>query len=278
MLWFMPEGDTLHLIARRMQPLVGQALRAVALPRSTQPTGHLVGKRLEAVEARGKNLLVTFEGAWVLHTHLRMNGAWRVRARASGEPARLPAGSVVYLATDTHEALCTNAPSVTLARRGSLRLDPLRSLGPDLLADPVDLGALAKRLRGAAEIALGVAVMDQRLVSGIGNVWKSEGLFACGLDPFAPVARFTDEELRALLAHVRSAMVANVDGTAHRRALVPARSGRRVTRFEPGGSRMGPAVYERARQPCRRCSTPIERTMQGTRSTYACPRCQPRRA
>jgi endonuclease-8 len=273
----MPEGDTLHAIARRMQPLVGHAVSALALPRSTQATGHLVGKRIETIEARGKNLFVTFEGKWVLHTHLLMNGAWRVRAR-TGEPrTRFPPGSVVYLATAQHEALCTNAPRVTLARRGSLRFDPLASLGPDLLADEVDLVAMARRLIGAADVPLGVAVMDQRLVSGIGNVWKSEGLFARGLDPFAPVARFTEDELVGLLSHLRTAMQANVDGTAHRRALVPARSGPRITRLEVGGTRAGAAVYERAGQPCPQCGGRIVRTLQGTRSTYACPRCQPAR-
>jgi endonuclease-8 len=273
----MPEGDTLHTIAQRLQPLVGHAVASLTLPRSTQPAAHLVGKRVEAVEARGKNLLVTFEGKWVLHTHLRMNGSWRIRARDGALRTRFPPGSVVYLATDTHEALCTNAPTVTLARRGSLRFDPLRSLGPDLLADEVDLAAMAARLASAADVPLGVAVMDQRLVSGIGNVWKSEGLFARGLDPFAPVSRFTPEELVGLLAHVRAAMQANVDGTAHRRALVPSTSGPRVTRLAIGGARTGAAIYERGGQPCPRCGGRIERRMQGTRSTYACPRCQPPR-
>jgi endonuclease-8 len=273
----MPEGDTLHAIARRMQPLVGHAVSALALPRSTQPAGHLVGKRIETIEARGKNLFVTFEGKWVLHTHLLMNGAWRIRARTGELRTRFPPGSVVYLATDLHEALCTNAPRVTLARRGSLRFDPLASLGPDLLADEVDLAAMARRLLGAADLPLGVAVMDQRLVSGIGNVWKSEGLFARGLDPMSPVSRFTEDELVGLLDHVRTAMQANVDGTARRRALVPARSGPRVTRLAIGGARAGTAVYERAGQPCPQCGGRIGRTMQGTRSMYACPHCQPSR-
>jgi endonuclease-8 len=274
----MPEGDTLHAIARRMQPLVGHAVAALVLPRSTQPTTHLTGKRIEAIEARGKNLFVTFEGTWVLHTHLLMNGAWRIRSRTGEVRTRFPPGAVVYLATDQLEALCTNAPKVTLARRGSLRFDPLASLGPDLLADEVDLVAMARRLLECADVPLGLVVMDQRVVSGIGNVWKSEGLFARGLDPFAPASRFTEEELVGLLDHVRTAMQANVDGTAHRRALVPARSGPRVTRLAIGGARSGTAVYERAGQPCPRCGSRIERRTQGTRSTYACSRCQPARS
>ncbi|MBX7195819.1 MAG: hypothetical protein K1X94_27440 [Sandaracinaceae bacterium] len=275
----MPEGDTLHRIALRMQPLVGGLVEALSLPRGTQPTAHLVGKRIVSIEARGKNLLVTFEGRWVLHTHLRMNGAWRLRARDDRPlSSRFPRGTVVHLATATHEALCTNAPTVVLARAGSLRFDPLASLGPDLLADEVDLDAMVRRLRAADETPIGLAVMDQRLVAGIGNVWKSEGLFARGLDPFAPVARFADDELRALLAHLHMAMQANVDGRAHRRALVPARGGPRITRLSVGGAREGHAVYERAGAPCLACGTRVERRKQGTRSTYVCPRCQPARS
>ncbi len=272
----MPEGDTLHRIARKMQPLVGQTLTALRLPRSTQATSHLVGKRIEQVEARGKNLLVTFEGRWVLHTHLRMNGAWRIRERRS-EPGALPPGTVVYFATEAHEAVCTNAPTVVLARGGSMRFDPLKSLGPDLLADEVDLDAMVTRLRGADTTPLGVAVMDQRLVAGIGNVWKSEGLFAASLDPFAPVARFTDDELRGMLASVRALMQKNVDGTVHRRSFVPARGGPRITRLDVGGARAGHAVYERGGQPCSACGGRIARVKQLTRSTYFCPTCQPAR-
>lgn len=273
----MPEGDTLHRIARKMQPLVGQTLTDFVLPRSTQATSHLVGKRIEHVEARGKNLLVTFEGRWVLHTHLRMNGAWRIRARRV-ESGAFPFGTVVYFATPTHEAVCTNAPTVTLARSGSMRFDPLKSLGPDLLADVIDVEAMVARLRQADALPIGVAVMDQRLVAGIGNVWKSEGLFARGLDPFAPVARFSDDELRDLLTHVRALMQKNVDGTVHRRALVPARGGPRVTRLEVGGALTGHAIYERKGLPCPRCGTRIEREKQGTRTTYVCRTCQPSRA
>ncbi|GAB4215988.1 MAG: Fpg/Nei family DNA glycosylase [Sandaracinaceae bacterium] len=273
----MPEGDTLHRIARRMQPLVGERVEVLRLPRSTQPTAHLVGAAVERIEALGKNLLVRFTGGWVLHTHLRMNGRWRLRRRDGVGHAPLLPESVVYLATTGHEALCTSAPTVVLAREGSLRLDGLRGLGPDLLAPEVDLDAMARRLASAADRPLGVAVMDQRLVAGIGNIWKSEGLFACGLDPFAPVARFTHDELVAVLAHTRRAMLANVEGTIHRKALVPRTSGGRVTRLEARRGEPSFAVYERSGEPCLRCGGPIGRAKQGTRPTYWCPRCQPTR-
>jgi uncharacterized protein (TIGR02449 family) len=138
--------------------------------------------------------------------------------------------------------------------------------------------AMIARLRQEDALPIGVAVMDQRLVAGIGNVWKSEGLFARGLDPFAPVARFTDDELRGLLTHVRALMQKNVDGTVHRRSLVPARGGRRVTRLEVGGALTGHAIYERKGLPCLACGTRIERDKQGTRTTYVCRTCQPSRA
>lgn len=158
-----------------------------------------------------------------------------------------------------------------------MRFDPLASLGPDLLGPEVDLDAMVKRLRVADDTPLGVAVMDQRLIAGIGNVWKSEGLFAAGLDPFASVAQFGDEELRGLLAGVRALMQQNVDGTVHRRSLVPTRGGPRITRVDVGGARGGHDVYERAGQACRRCGGRISRAKQLTRSTYCCPTCQPSR-
>jgi len=273
----MPEGDTLHAIARKLQPLVGERVVALSLPRTTQPTSHLVGRSIERIEALGKNLLVHFEGRWILHTHLRMNGRWRMRRREPARRPALPPGSVVYLATATHEALCVDAPVVTLARAGSLRLRALADLGPDLLAPEVDLEALVRRLRTADEAPIGLALCDQRLVAGIGNIWKSEALFALGLDPLALVARFTDEELRALLLHTRVAMQANVDGRAHRRALVPRTAGPRITRFEGGRALAGHAVYERAGLACSRCGSRVTRVRQGTRTTYLCAHCQPRR-
>ncbi len=273
----MPEGDTLHAIARKLQPLVGERVVSLSLPRSTQPTAHLVGRAVERIEAIGKNLLVHFEGRWILHTHLRMNGRWRVRRLGPSRVHALPPGSVVHLATPTYEALCVDAPVVTLARAGSLRLRALADLGPDLLAPEVDLDALVRRLRRADDDPLGLALCDQRLIAGIGNIWKSEALFALGLDPLAAVSRFADEELRALLLHTRAAMQANVDGRAHRRALVPRTAGPRVTRFAGGRALAGHAVYERAGLACSRCGGRVERVRQGTRTTYLCGRCQPRR-
>lgn len=273
----MPEGDTIHRIARGMQRLVGARVEDFVLPRSTQSTDHLIGSRIERIDAAGKNLLVRFEEGWVLRTHLRMYGRWRLRERAGGARAPLLADAVVYLATANYEALCTAAPVVTLARERSMRLDDLHMLGPDLLAPDVDLDAIVRRVATASALPLGEAILRQRLVAGIGNVWKSELLHARGLDPFAPVACFPHDELARLFAHARLVMLENVDGRAGRRALLPGAWKTRVARREARWGEPVLSVYGRAGAPCFACGTPIRRAHQAGRSTYWCPRCQPSR-
>jgi endonuclease-8 len=255
----MPEGDTLHRAAATLSPyLEGHAVRALELPRRGERVSSVVGKRVTKVEARGKNLLVHFENGIVLHTHLKMNGLWRVYAPLQKRPF-VSGNVVVTLEVDTGAiAYCWRAPIVRLVRARALASDPrIASLGPDPIADGFDAEEAIRRLRLLDTTPLGEALLDQRVIAGIGNVWKSELCFRHLLDPFAPVARFTDDELRALLASTVKGM---------RRGVL---SGMRPHR-----------VYGRLGKACLRCgTTPITMARQGemNRSTYHCRTCQPAR-
>lgn len=253
----MPEGDTLHRAALRLRPLLeGRRVRALDLPRRAERVHAVAGQRVDAVEARGKNLLVWFEGGLVLHTHLKMNGVWR----GYGPGERVPGiggDVVVALDVDGAFAVCWRAPIVRVLRASEVERDPmLGALGPDPIDLDFDPGEVLRRLRARDATPLGVALLDQRALAGIGNVWKSELLFEHRLDPFAPIARFEDDELRALLA------------TASRRMRGGFARGIRPRR-----------VYGQAGAPCPRCGEAIAMARQGSmgRSTYHCARCQPAR-
>jgi endonuclease-8 len=244
----MPEGDSLHRAAARLGPLVGLPVTASSPhPRGlvTGVAAAIDGRRLESVEAVGKNLLLRFEGGPVVRSHLRMSGRWRVGPVGS----RRPGMPWLVLRAGTIEATQWNGPVLTL--------DPgaLRRLGPDLLADGVEPAALVPLLRrtdGARE--LGEVLQDQRLVAGVGNMWMCETLWAARISPWLPVAAASDEELLAALAWARVAMRASVVG-----------------------SRPDRSVYRRAGRPCRRCGALVESRGQGieNRTAYWCEGCQP---
>lgn len=268
----MPEGDTIFRTATvlRRALLGGTVRRAMAQPRPgltrVPRLDGLVGRRIEAVEARGKHLLIGFSGGAWLRTHMRMKGSWH-RYRP-GETWRFPqARASCVLETDAAVAVCFDAPEVELLTDADLpRHRALRQLGPDLLAVEPDLDEALRRLRERPAVALGEALLDQRALAGIGNVIKSEACFMEGFDPWAPVGAFADDELARLVERARSVLAANTGGGA--RVTTGSRS--------PGRSLW---VYRRARRPCRRCGTLILARRQGdqARTTYWCPSCQPAR-
>jgi endonuclease-8 len=245
----MPEGDTLHRAAARLQVLVGQRVQVeTPHPRAAgkRLAERLDGRRLEAVEAVGKNLLLRFEGGLVLRSHLRMSGRWRVEPRG-GRRVGLP---WLVLRGAEHEAVLWNGPLLELVgpREATGRL------GPDILADPPDLEAMVRRLRAAPqEREVGDALLDQRLVAGIGNLWKAEALWDARISPWSPLGAVADEELRAALDAAHRLMRAGVEG---------ARPLRRV--------------YRRTGRACRRCGASIRSRPQGddVRTAYWCPGCQ----
>ena len=260
----MPEGDSLFRLAARLGPVLeGKVVLGLEFPRSALQGHDLVGRAIEKVEARGKNLLVRFAGNRTLHLHLRMTGRVAVLRSAGAKP--WPSASLI-LDVEGARVVCTGAPRVRLLKTDALHADPrLRRVGPDLLGGAFDAAAALRNLRARASVALGEALLDQRALAGIGNIYKSELLFRHGLDPFAPVARFTDDELRALVADAEVLLRRNAE----------ARSGRRITR--KAGHPADHSVYLRARRPCFDCGGLIRSSAQALRTTYYCPRCQPAR-
>ena len=269
----MPEGDTIFRTAEVLRAALLNrritAARAQPQPglRIVPDLSRVVGSVVERIEPRGKHLLIGFDNGLTLRTHLRMSGSWH-RYRP-GEAWRRPVRQAsVVLETAEAVAVAFNAPVVELLTDAQLRRSaPLASLGPDLLAAAFDADEAIRRLRERDDEQLGNALLDQRAMAGIGNVYKSEVAFLEGLDPWAPVRAFEDEELRTVLS------------TARRLLHVNTRGGARVT---TGSGARGEAlwVYGRGGRPCRRCATPVRHGRQGdlARLTFWCPRCQPSRA
>ena len=273
----MPEGDTLHRTADGLRPyLVGRAIVAAraAGPGAVPRVGRIVGATVTDVAAVGKNLLVRFDNGLELRTHLRMTGSWH-RYRPGERWRRPPSRARLVLEVPGAVAVCFDAPVVELLEiRAESLHPPLAGLGPDLL-DPAwgpDLAAEAlRRLRDPARAgrAIGEAIVDQRALAGIGNVYKSEVLFIERVDPWARVDELPDVTLDALVATARGLLVANADRRAGPERVTTGRA--RAAAGQPLW------VYDRAGRPCRRCGTPIGRRRQGTelpRLTFWCPRCQ----
>src|SRR5687768_24540 len=190
-LGLVPEGDSLRRAAARLQPLVGQQLEVeTPHPRAAvkRIAERLDGRRLESVEAVGKNLLLRFEGGAVLRSHLRMTGRWRLEPRGAKRVGR----PWLVLRGAEHEAVLWNGPVLELDN-GDVR----RRLGPDILDGPPDLDAIVRNLRTTDQAReLGDALLDQRLVAGIGNMWKAEALWEVKLSPWSRLRELSDDELR----------------------------------------------------------------------------------
>ena len=253
----MAEGDSILRIARRLDERLAGSSVSVLTPGPRRPAGlaatEIDGRVLERVESRGKHLLIHFEGGLALHSHLGMKGSWELYA--SGERWRRPRPQAwIALVGNGTEAVNFGGSRMRIATEAGLRRDPkLARLGPDLLADDFVPARAIERLRSRPELDLGVALLGQRLVAGIGNIFKSEGCFAAGVDPTQPIGSLSDEELTGVLEATRELMLEAV------------RTGR-----QPG------QVYRRADRPCPRCGTTIASRAQGdeARTTYWCPSCQ----
>lgn len=260
----MPEGDTLHRTARTLR-VVLENQRLVRVRSSVPAIAHaeLSGHVVEAVSALGKNLLIRFDDGRVLHTHLRMRGAWHVYR--PGERFFRPEHQArVILEVADALAVCFAAPTVRLLSPKEAETDGyLRGLGPDLIPDDFDEALAVRGLRELAEFPIGEAVMNQTALAGVGNIFKSETLFTCRMNPFSAVTHFTEDELHFLVQTARALL----------RRSVAADGMQRVTTASVHGQYW---VYRRSGQPCRVCRSRIGMRYQGTqrRSTYYCPECQ----
>jgi endonuclease-8 len=250
------EGDTILRLARRFEAtLLGEEVTAAA----PNPRGkaarieQLGGRTLEEVWAHGKHLVLGF-GEVSLHSHLGMSGGWHFyRPRARWRRPRSSAWAV--LSGGGWDAVQFGGPTLQVGPTARVRRNPqLTRLGPDILAAGFDPDAVIPALRADPTRGLGDALLDQHLVAGIGNIFKSEACFAARVDPWRPVGELSDEELRAVLLAAREQMLSAVErGDRHR--------------FQ---------IYKRRQSVCPSCRGPVSSRGQGdaNRTTYWCPRCQ----
>ncbi len=257
----MPEGDTIAYAARRMRPVLeGHVPEAIRTPhprfgRDRWPE-RLGGRAVTEIGTHGKHLFLRFEGDFVIHSHLRMTGTWGVYApgRRWGRSPRL---AWLVLERGGHQVVQFNGPVLELLTEGRTRFDRrLAALGPDILAAEFDAGRFLARLRADDYTrGIGDALLDQRNVAGIGNLWKSEGCWDAAIDPWRPVREVSDAEALAVIEAIRPRMLASAQ-----------------TGDQSGDLR----VFRRHGQPCRRCGTRIRARGQGddNRTTFWCPGCQ----
>ena len=260
----MPEGDTIHYAANRIRPVLeGHVPDALDTPhprfaRDRWPE-RLAGRSVQSVDAHGKHLFLRFEGGLTIHSHLRMSGSWRVFDRGQ-RWSRAPRNAWLVARRGDREVVQFNGPVLELMTESRTRFDQrIAGLGPDILAPgEFDAERFLRRLRQDDPTRpIGDALLDQRTIAGIGNLWKVEGCFGTGLDPWRPTGRVSDEEALAVVAFCRPRMQRSAsDGNQ--------------SRFK--------TVYGRADLPCPRCGPPQLIEVRGqwddNRPTFWCPRCQ----
>jgi endonuclease VIII len=262
----MPEGDVVWRTARQLDAaLTGRVLTRSDFRVPRFATTDLAGRAVTETVSRGKHLLTRVDGGLTVHTHLRMDGSWRIRP-ASGYPARDHRIRLV-LGNDSHLALGYQLGVVEVLRTGS-ESRVLGHLGPDLLGPGWDAAEAVRRLRAGPDRPVGEALLDQSNLAGLGNLYKSEVLFLRGVDPWRPAGSVDD--LEALVELARRLLEANKERVGQVTTGNPAR-GRETW------------VYGRPGRPCRRCGAEIRSVRKPggqpgdpeERVTFWCPRCQP---
>ncbi len=257
----MPEGDTILAIAGKLRPaLLDREIEQVHTPQLRHKLDawpqKLAGARVGRIDTHGKHLFLRFDNGLTVHSHLRMSGRWYVFGR-DWEWRRNPRAAWLVLRTAGQDVVQFNGPILELARDTRMRTDPyLRRLGPDVLADELDWPAILTRLRSDDPTRpVADALLDQRTLAGIGNLWKNESLWFQRIDPWRRMADVSDEELESVVRCAREMMLREV---------------------RTGGRLSGGEVFEQARRPCPRCRTRIRLRGQWdeNRMTYWCPRCQ----
>jgi endonuclease-8 len=231
----------------------------------------IVGRTIESVSARGKHLLIAFSGGLVLRTHLRMNGSWHLY-RPGVRWRRPPSDMRLLLATADVVAVAFTVQDAEFLSSAQLaRHRQLTALGPDLLGADFDAADVLHRMRSHNGETIATVLLNQRVVAGIGNEFKSEVLFLAGVDPRTLVTALGDADLDRIIRISREQLTANVLPRA--KTLTPAR-GRRTTRSLDPSAKLW--VYGRGGKPCRRCGAVIQLSRSGAdaRLTYRCPQCQ----
>jgi endonuclease-8 len=281
----MPEGDTIHRAAATLQRAIGG--RVVTRFASVLPTLNRVdadaplrGRTVERVEARGKHLLIWFSGDLVLRTHMRMHGSWHIYR--PGERWQRPHGDMrILIETEAMHAVAFTVPVAEFVTPRELsRHEVVGQLGPDPLTADFRADEAIARMQAHADVEIAEVLLDQTVIAGLVNVFKSEVLFGARVNPFVRVSELTREQLAEITAVAVRFMRANAgsdlrhtDGSASTGFVTYAGMRRTTGRVDPSARLW---VYGRGGQPCRRCGTRISRQRQGrhARSTYWCERCQ----
>ncbi|MGW0365118.1 DNA-formamidopyrimidine glycosylase family protein [Streptomyces sp. NPDC002990] len=273
----MPEGDSVWRAAARLHTaLAGKPLTRSDLRVPRFATADLTGRTTLDVTPRGKHLLARFEGGLTLHSHLRMDGAWRVFAtgqRWHGGPTH---EIRAILGTAEHTAVGYRLPVLELLRTADEER-VVGHLGPDLLGPDWDPDLAAANLLAAPARPLGEALLDQRNLAGIGNIYKAELCFLAQVTPWTPVGALPEATLPRLAAAAHRLLAANIDGSTDTTGTTGNPTPRDAERRNTTGIRRPGRnlfVYGRAHRPCLRCGTPVREAPQDDRPTYWCPRCQ----
>jgi endonuclease-8 len=257
----MPEGDTIHHAANRIRPvLAGRVPDEIVTPHPRfgmdRWPQRLAGRAVEAVDALGKHLFIHWEGGLLLHSHLRMTGAWKVVAEGR-RWRRSPARAWLVLRAGGHEVVQFDGPVLELMTESRARFDQrIAGLGPDVLADEFDSRRYLRRLREDDQTRpIGDTLLEQRNLAGLGTIWRTEGLFAAAIDPWRPTGEVSDDAALAVVEAVRPRM---------------ARSARQ------GFDRRDITIYGRGGRPCPRCGALVRSGNQGdnNRRLFWCPGCQ----
>lgn len=275
----MPEGDTIFRSARALhRALAGRTITrfetAYAHLASVNDDKKVAGRTVERVEARGKWLLMHFSGDLILVTHMRMNGSWHLYQ--TGEKWRRPRKDMrVVIETVDWSAVGFTVPIAEFHSAASLlRKTMISKLGPDLLKQDFDFAGILAEMQKHADEQIAEVLLNQRVMAGVGNVYKSEICFMCGVNPFCQVRTLDPQQLEQLVFTARKFLALNVaedvDGEISTYAGL-----RRTTHTSKQSARLW--VYGRRGEPCRRCGTSIEMRKQGVgaRTTFWCPACQP---
>ncbi|MEA2164335.1 MAG: endonuclease [Thermoanaerobaculia bacterium] len=253
----MPEGDSIYRAAQGLhRALAGKVVTSFEtvlsrLARVDDQTP-LRGRTIERVISRGKNLIIEFSGDLHLHTHMKMSGSWHIYR--PGERWQRPHRDMrIVLGTAEFVAVAFNVPVAEFHTTRTLARDEdLRRLGPDLLGAAFDAAEAMRRIRAHAGKEIANVLLNQRVIAGIGNIWKSETLFDARIDPFTIVSALDDEQIDRIVASALKLLRRSASGRSE---------------F---------AVYSRGGDPCRKCRTPLRSRKQGedARWTYWCPKCQ----
>jgi endonuclease VIII len=275
----VPEGDTIFRAACALhRALAGQTVTGFesVLPKlgRVEIDSPITGRTIEKVEAIGKWTLIYFSGDLILLTHMLMSGSWHIY-RPGEKWHRRRDDMRIILRTEKILAVAFKVPIAEFHTADSLRRRRVfNQIGPSALADEYNDAEILKRLRSRPEITVGQALLAQSLISGIGNVFKSEICFACGVNPFRTVATLSISELSCLVSTARKFLLANVTSTSGDQIATHSGLRRTTGRSDREESLW---VYARRGEPCRRCGTAIESRKQGldARTTFWCPTCQP---